>query len=70
MNQLMDYLEDYFEVVDKIYFSDYYYLTRVVGPTISPKNPFKYDNIFKTIASLDLIKNQIGPQFFFHLRKI
>ena len=67
--QLLEYIENLFEVVEKRYFSDYFFLTRIVGPLLNNKDSNKYDDIFKELSNLTLINKHIGPQFLLVLRK-
>ena len=69
MNELLSFLNKYFEVSYKQYFSDYFYLTRIIGPLISKKTPYEHDNMFKKLSSFFLIEKQIGPQFLLLLKK-
>ena len=69
LKMLSEFLEDYFEIVTKTYFSDYFFLTRIVAPYIDKKEPYKFDNAFKDLSSLNLIKKNVSPQFLMLLRK-
>ena len=69
LEQLLEFTENLFEVVEQKYFSDYFFLTRIVGPLLNNKEPYKYDSIFKELSNLTLIKKHIGPQFLLVLRK-
>ena len=69
LEQLLEFTENLFEVVEQKYFSDYFFLTRIVGPLLNNKEPYKYDSIFKELSDLTLIKKHIGPQFLLVLRK-
>ena len=48
MEKLLKHLKKYFEISSINYFSDYFYLTRVVGPSINEDEPFKNDKILKS----------------------
>ena len=69
LEQLLEFTENLFEVVEQRYFSDYFFLTRIVGPLINNKKPYKHDSTFKELSNLKLINKHIGPQFLLVLRK-
>tara|TARA_B100000315_G_C14468083_1_gene536966 strand:+ start:211 stop:957 length:747 start_codon:yes stop_codon:yes gene_type:complete len=69
LEDLIDFVEMYFEVISTRFFSDYFFLTRVVGPLLNKEQPYRYDNLFKELSSFQLINRQIGPQFFLVLKK-
>jgi len=69
MDQLIEFIKSYFNIESLRYFSDYFFLTRIVGPFIDRDEPYKYDSLFKELSILQLIEKQIGPQFLFVLKK-
>ena len=69
MDQLLQFLKNYFKIKSVRYFSDYFFLTRIVGPLINKDEPYKYDSLFKELSFMKLIEKQIGPQFLFLLKK-
>ena len=69
IEKLLEFTENLFEVVIKRYFSDYFFLTRIVGPLLNNKDPYKHDSTFKELSNLKLINKHIGPQFLLVLRK-
>jgi len=69
MDQLLEFLKSYFKVVSWRYFSDYFFLTRFVGPLVEKNEPYKYDHLFKELSSVQVIEKQIGPQFLLLLKK-
>ena len=70
MDQLLEFIENHFEVVFSRFFSDYFFLTRIVGPLINNNEPYKHDDLFKKLSSFRLIEKQIGAQFLLVLKKI
>lgn len=69
MEALQEFIANYFEVLHIRFFSDYFFLTRIVGPLLNNKEPYKHDSIFKELSNLTLINKHIGPQFLLVLRK-
>ena len=67
---VLEFIENHFEVVFSRFFSDYFFLTRIVGPLINNNEPYKHDDLFKKLSSFQLIEKQIGAQFLLVLKKI
>jgi SAM-dependent methyltransferase len=72
LEELKNYLSEYFLIEDVKYFSSYYFFTRVYNQMLQNEDMKKYDIVAKNISlsGIDLFKNQqIGPQFCMLLRK-
>jgi len=67
--KLLAFLKRYFFVKKVIYFSDYFYLTRIVSQILNKKLFVKFNPHMKLISKLRLFNNQIGPQFLLILKK-
>ena len=66
------FLEDYFIIEDIVYFSTYFFLTRVYNDTFNFDNIQQYDTNAKMIVDcgLELFNDKIiGPQFCMLLKK-
>lgn len=68
---LMDYINEYFYVIDVKNFSTYYFLTRVYNQIISKERYTEFDAISKMVHErIDMFGSTIiGPQFLMVLKK-
>ena len=72
LNELKNYLQEFFVIEDIKYFSMYYFFTRIYNQMLDNTDMTKYDVIAKEISALgiDLFDNKIiGPQFCILLKK-
>ena len=67
----MDYINEYFYVIDVKNFSTYYFLTRVYNQIISKERYTEFDAISKMVHErIDMFGSTIiGPQFLMVLKK-
>lgn len=72
LDELKDYLRDYFTIQEIEFFSTYFFLTRVYNPLLKNDDYFKYDVYAKDVAQKTVgffESNIIGPQFCMLLKK-
>ncbi|OGI00310.1 MAG: hypothetical protein A2Y25_01625 [Candidatus Melainabacteria bacterium GWF2_37_15] len=72
LNNLLEFLKNYFEIQVMFNFSTYFFLTRVYNPALTA-DYMKYDTIAKEVyEKIDLFegKNILSPQFLLILKKL
>lgn len=72
LEELKNFLKEYFIIEDVKYFSTYFYLTRLYNPLLGQDDAFKYDNLAREMSmdNISLFDSKIiGPQFCMMLKK-